>query len=250
MWALEMFKRTYGYVLRHPSTMRGYWGDWYYRDRYERVLARLLKICVSEEMTILELGCARGRYAESSAVTGCGYYYIGCDIDARSLRSAYRGLNTDYVLCDIHRLPFIKKCAEVVLCSEVLEHLALPYQVLRSMCELLTRVLILTFPEERPLRMLRDRHPEHVSEIDKEIVIYVLRSEDLRIIEVSVIFSSFIPCGLLEFLRLPRNSFTQTVVSSLDTLLRRLVPSTIVPYKTILIEARPSKGSLPNSISA
>jgi hypothetical protein len=118
------------------------------------------------------------------------------------------------------------------------------------MCELLTRVLILTFPEERPLRMFRDRHPEHVSEIDKEIVTYVLKSEDLRIIEVSVIFSSFIPCGLLEFLRLPRNSFTQTVVSSLDTLLRRLVPSTIVPYKTILIEARPSKGSLPNSISA
>jgi len=166
------------------------------------------------------------------------------------LRSAYKGLNTDYVLCDIHRLPFIKKCATVVLCSEVLEHLTQPYQVLMSACELPTKVLILTFPEERPLRMFRDRHPEHISEIEREIVTHVLRSEDLRIIEVSVVFSSFIPCGLLEFLHLPRNSITQTVVSSLDTLLRRLAPSSIVPYKTILVEARRLKGSVPNSISA
>ena len=245
-----MFRRTYGYILRHPCTVRGYWGDWYYRSRYQRVLAHLSKICVSEEMTILELGCSRGTYAQFLTMTGCGNYYIGCDIDARSLRSAYKGLNTDYVLCDIHHLPFIKKCAAVVLCSEVLEHLNQPYRVLKNICELLTAVLILTFPEERPLRMFRDRHPEHISEIVKEIVTDVLRSEDLRIIEVSVIFSSFIPCGLLEFLRLPRNSFTQNVISSLDTLLRRLVPSTFVPYKTILIEARRSRGSVPNSISA
>jgi len=245
-----MFKKTYGYILGHPSTRRGYWGDWYYRGRYESVLERLSKIRVSEGMTILELGCGRGRYAQSLGVMGCGYYYIGCDIEAKSLKSAYKSQHTNYVLCDVHSLPFVKRCALVVLCSEVLEHLVLPYQVLGNMCELPTHVLMLTFPEERPLRMFKDRHPEHISEIVKENVMHVLASKDLRIIENSKIFTSFIPCGLLEFLRLPRNSLTQAVVSSLDALLRRIVPSYLVPHKTILIEARRPNANFRGSISA
>ena len=232
-----MFNKAYGYMLRHPGTRRGYWGCWYYQGRYLQVLERLSRFCQKDKITVLELGCGSGVYASHLKEIGCGCRYVGCDIEGKSLKSAYRGKNSDYVLCDIHQLPFVEECANVVLCSEVLEHVSHPYGTLADICELHAETLILTFPEERPLLLFKDRHPEHISAIDIEKIVDVLISKNLKIVLCSQIFSSFIPCGLLEFLRVPRNIITQSVVSSVDRLLRRIIPSSLVPHKTMLVEA-------------
>jgi len=62
-------------------------------------------------------------------------------------------------------------------------------------------------------------------------------SKKLKIVFNSQIFSSFIPCGILEFLNVPQNGLARTAVSSIDRLLRRIIPYSLVPHKTIMIEA-------------
>ena len=233
-----MFSRTYGYILGHPATRRGHWGIWYYKDRYKKVVDKLLKLCDKKTMTILDCGCGSGIYARYLEEKGCLCHYVGCDINATSLKSAYHGQSTEYVLCDIQRLPFRDGSAEVVLCSEVLEHLASSYKTLAAVSKTVVTALVVTFPEERILTAFRDRHPEHVSQIDKDRVIGLLRSMSFEVVESSRIFSSFIPCGILEFLGIPRNTLTEKLVRYFDNLLRRLIPSVLVPHKTILVEAR------------
>jgi SAM-dependent methyltransferase len=233
-----MFNKVYGYLLRHPATKRGYWGRWYYKGRYEKVLENLSKFCRNKQITILDLGCGLGIYAQYLEKMGCKCDYVGCDIDAKSLRSAYRGYNVDYVMCDIQRLSFKERSAQVVLCSEVLEHLPSPYEVLANICKIPTETLIITFPEERILSTFKDRHPEHVSAIDRETMVNLLMSRKFKLVQDLQIFSSFVPCGILEFLGIPRNQFTQTIVGLIDRLLKKVVPSTLVPHKTILIEAK------------
>jgi len=233
-----MFNKTYGYILKHPATRRGYWGRWYYKRRYERVLKSLSKFWSSKKTTVLEFGCGLGIYAQYLDEMSCRCHYVGCDIDAKSLKSAYRGGSTDYVMCDIQWLPFRARGAQVVLVSEVLEHLRSPYETLRNICRITTGALIITFPEERLLSIFKDRHPEHVLEIDKESVVNLLISRKFKLVQVSHIFSSFIPCGILEFLGIPRNKFTQTIVGLVDKLLKKITPASLVPHKTILIEAK------------
>lgn len=236
-----MFSKTYGYILKHPATRRGCWGQWYYKRRYEEVLKHLSKFCKNRKITILELGCGSGIYAQYLERMNCKCQYIGCDIDAKSLKSAHRGLSANYVMCDIQRLPFRERSAQVVLCSEVLEHLPSPYETLRDICRTTIGTLIITFPEERLLSTFKDRHPEHISEIDKETVVNLLMSKKFKLVLISHIFSSFIPCGILEFLGVPRNKLTQTIVGLIDKILERIIPPTLVPHKTILIEAKRMK---------
>jgi len=69
-------------------------------------------------------------------------------------------------------------------------------------------------------------------------VVNLLISRKFKLVQISHIFSSFIPCGILEFLGIPRNKFTQTIVGLVDKLLKKIIPSTLVPHKTILIEAK------------
>lgn len=233
-----LFNKAYGYILRHPATKRGYWGEWYYRVRYEKVMLRLRRLDCKKDITVVELGCGKGTYAEFLERTGGACHYVGCDIERKSLNLAYRGKHISYLLCDVRQLPFVERCADVVLCSEVLEHLSSPYEALVCMSTLATKAILVTFPEERPLYLFRDRHPEHISMIRKEIVMHILTSEKFNVLATSQIFSSFIPCGLLEFLRIPRIWFTQAIISSLDSLMKRIVPSSLVPHKTMLIEAR------------
>jgi SAM-dependent methyltransferase len=236
-----MFNKAYGRILRHPATRRGYWGSWYYRGRYEKVSESLSRFCRNRKRRILDVGCGLGIYARRLELMGSHCHYIGCDIDAKSLKAAHRGRNADYVMCDIQRLPFVKRGADLILCSEVLEHLQSPYKVLSDVCEIATENLIITFPQERILSILGDRHPEHISQINEETITKVLFSKKFELLRKSQIFRSFIPCGILEFLGIPRNHFTQTVLGSTDGLLKKVVPSSLTPHTTILVEAEVRK---------
>jgi len=201
-------------------------------------MSHLQELCLCQKKTVVELGCEKGTYAKLLEKANCISDYVGCDVEAKFLRLAYRGQRIGYLLCDIQQLPFKKRCTDIVLCSEVLEHLVTPYEVLVDLSELATNAVLITFPEEKPLSMLGDRHPEHISRIGKELVTQTLESRGFAIVASSQIFTSFIPCGFLEFLRVPRNSLTQTVVGALDSLLKKIAPSPLIPHRTMLIEAK------------
>lgn len=232
-----MFRKAYGYILAH-IVERGYWGSWYYRERYKEVLKSLLKFCKEDGFILLDIGCGLGTYGKLLNRYRSKYLYIGLDIDRRALSSAYRGHNINYILCDVQKLPILKGSVNISLCSEVLEHLSSPYEALAAICELTHDAIIITFPEEKLLSIFGDRHPEHISEINRELVLKILKNKDFKIVRVSQIFTSFIPCGILEFLRVPRNLCMRKMVKAIDRVLEKIVPSMLVPHKTILIEAK------------
>lgn len=232
-----MFNKAYSYILAH-TTKRGYWGSWYYKERYNEVIKVILKYCKEDGFTILDLGCGLGIYGKLLEMYYSRYFYVGFDIDENILKSAYRGFNINYVICDIRKMPFLQRKFKISLCSEVLEHIKSPYRILKNMCEVTYDVIIITFPEERLLNIFKDRHPEHISKIDKNIIIKTLKTKEYYVIKISKIFRSYIPCGILEFLKIPRKSYTEKIVKSFDNFLKKIIPPFLTPHETILIEAK------------
>lgn len=77
----------------------------------------------------LDVGCGRGRHLHGFAAA-CGGRWIGVDVDVRDLQHAARGAEeiglanrTHIARADAHHLPFHDDLFDLVICSEVLEHL-------------------------------------------------------------------------------------------------------------------------------
>jgi SAM-dependent methyltransferase len=81
---------------------------------------------------VLDLGCGEGRHVHGVHVLG-GVNVVGLDLDLPSLVKARDGLDmlprqapgavTAFLTGDAYRLPFPDAAFDVVICSEVLEHL-------------------------------------------------------------------------------------------------------------------------------
>jgi len=178
---------------------------------------------------VLDVGCGEGLYAHYLHQRKPSSFYIGCDLSKTSLNRAYKDHDISYVLCDAHALPFRTKSVDLVLCSEVFEHIGSPYQVLTSMCDVSRKAIIITFPDEPLRRILEVRHPEHISTIDLNNIATKLKSNGYEILKTSVITSFSIPCGILEFLRMPRNTDNKSFVRLVDLVLKTLLPAILIP---------------------
>lgn len=233
---MSTLTRVYDYMLQHPKTQRGSWGRWYYRERYMKVLEEIMR--TSEILThVLDVGCGKGLYAYYLHQKRPSCIYIGCDISKTSLKMAYKDQNTHYVSCDAHALPLRTRSIEVVLCSEVLEHVSSPDQVLTSICDVSSKAIVITFPDEPLQKILGVCHPEHISTINWNNIGTTLESNGYEILKIGRIISFSIPCGMLEFLRIPRNKCTKSVVRLIDTIFKKLLPSMFIPYKVVLVVA-------------
>ncbi|WP_340647270.1 class I SAM-dependent methyltransferase [Phenylobacterium sp.] len=81
---------------------------------------------------VLDLGCGEGRHVHGVHMLP-GVNVVGLDLDIASLVKARDGLEhlppvavegaTSFLSGDAYRLPFADACFDVVICSEVLEHL-------------------------------------------------------------------------------------------------------------------------------
>jgi len=228
--------RFYGYVLKHPKTKRGSWGHWYYRERYVKVLGEIMKYGGTLSH-LLDVGCGGGLYAHYLHQGKPSCFYIGCDASKTEINNAYKDQNTNYILCDAHALPLRSGSLEIVLCSEVLEHLSSPYQALTSICNVSRRTIIVTFPDEPLRRIIGIKHTEHISTIDLNKVVTELKSNGYKVLKISVVRRFSVPCGILEFLRIPVNRATKLFVRLLDSAVDRFVPIIFIPYQVVLVVA-------------
>lgn len=85
---------------------------------------------VSTGARVLDAGAGDGRYRYEFRHT----QYVGVDLAVGDARVDYRGLD---VVCDLVALPFDMATFDAVLCTQVLEHVPEPQQVLREVSRVL-----------------------------------------------------------------------------------------------------------------
>jgi ubiquinone/menaquinone biosynthesis C-methylase UbiE len=109
------------------------------------------------ETVFLDVGCGDGTY--EVALEKNFSYLVGLDVTRQNLRNAEQAVNdegkVDFVLADVEHLPFKDMSTDVVLCSEVLEHVNDPSEALSELSRVSKHALVVTVPILNVLRRVR-----------------------------------------------------------------------------------------------
>jgi 2-polyprenyl-3-methyl-5-hydroxy-6-metoxy-1,4-benzoquinol methylase len=124
----------------------------------------------------------------------------------------------EYVCADAKYLPFKGESFDLVLCSEVLEHLDSPLKAIRELAWASKKVIVLTFPDERGVERFGKKSPAHVSKIQGLWVKSTLRNYGYEIIFYNILYF-FLPCVTLDKLKILA---TRTLLRLANTLSNHL----------------------------
>lgn len=119
-------------------------------QRRGRQISRLLLPLMEKGDTVIDIGCGGGWYSKHFAETGA--LVLATDISTGYLRQTRlycQGLENVAILqCDATNLPFASKSVDVILISEVLEHLVSPEQALADIKRVLKNrgVVLMSVP--------------------------------------------------------------------------------------------------------
>jgi ubiquinone/menaquinone biosynthesis C-methylase UbiE len=123
---------------------------WWHRKRLYYIVSSLSEIFKKNQiMTFADIGCAEGFYVKHIASIHNETFCIGVDIARAYIKKAKsngKTLNTAYIVCDVENLPFKDNSINVVLCSEVLEHVYNYHGSLAELCRVGKKYLVLSFP--------------------------------------------------------------------------------------------------------
>jgi SAM-dependent methyltransferase len=108
--------------------------------KFERIVAALRAHLPCR--SLLDAGCGDGRYFHVIAADPPTERLVGCDISERILATAREtaarvGLSPELVRANIESLPFEDESFDVVLCTQVLEHLLSPGEGVRELARVL-----------------------------------------------------------------------------------------------------------------
>lgn len=124
--------------------------------------------------SIADMGCGEGFGLKNMAIKKIGKEYLGLDVSKKALRLA-KEMNPEfkYVHGDIYKTPFEDNKFDLVVCSEVLEHLKKPEVAIKEIKRISKKYILITVPYEpwfRILNFLRGKyletwgnHPEHIN---------------------------------------------------------------------------------------
>lgn len=123
----------------------------------------------------LDVGCGDGTYI--ALLKDDFDYLIGLDISLSNLKVARRQVESegkrrvDFVLADVMYLPFRFSSIDVVICSEVLEHVYSPVGALRELTRVSRKALLVTVPVSGAIRSLAKilRYHYRLSKIEKHV---------------------------------------------------------------------------------
>jgi ubiquinone/menaquinone biosynthesis C-methylase UbiE len=123
----------------------------YHRKRLTIIISVLRNIAKPDDadrLAFLDVGCGDGTY--EVLLERDFHRLVGLDIRPQDLRTAKTHVGdkskVDFILGDIYHLPFNERSFDVVLCSEVLEHLHEPERGLRELSYVFRKGLLLTVP--------------------------------------------------------------------------------------------------------
>ena len=120
----------------------------------EKIVSYIAELCTTigkekEVVKILDAGCGEGfitdliyQNVKNVQITGLEYTEEALEI-ARSMNE-----NIQFVQGDIYQMPFEDNAFDVVLCTEVLEHLEKPTEALHELARVAGHTVFLTVPNE------------------------------------------------------------------------------------------------------
>lgn len=158
-----------GSVVRRYDAAE-FWDRRYHRRRFAMIEATLGRLFVEGEV-FLDVGCGSGEYLALAADRGVEA--VGVDLSEAYCRRIVASGARRPVVGDAAALPFASRSCDVVLCSEVIEHL--PPSVARGCIDELTRVarraIVVTTPNAAAFirRLARRVARATVSALDDEV---------------------------------------------------------------------------------
>ena len=142
--------------------------------------------------TILDAGCGEGFTLVKLKRNGIGKVLSGVDFlqDAITLgKRMYPGLKL--TKGDIYKLPYKDKSFDLVICTEVLEHLEFPEKAIKEVMRVSKKYVLFSVPNEPIFQLsnfLRGRHfktfgnhPEHINHWSGSAFEKLLRKNKIRI---------------------------------------------------------------------
>jgi ubiquinone/menaquinone biosynthesis C-methylase UbiE len=222
----EFYEKEAEKTRRYDS--KSFWDSRYHSKRKKRLLTLLSS---SQPVKIfIDAGCGTGEYvAEASRFSS---KVVGLDISKTYLtRIKQLNARTDLIQADARALPLQNKCAECVLCSETIEHLPNPSQVIGEISRVASAKVVISTPNYGILRMLLLRvSAKSVLDLDKSVGhlhIFTL-NELLELVRAKCDIASeevlhVTPPIIGELLHIP--SRLTRVVDALESLLETFLPT-------------------------
>lgn len=120
------------------------WDLWWHRAR----MINVMKLLGSVSGTFLEVGCAEGLYIKFySEIHDSTDTIVGLDLASNYVKKAKKRCPSAlWVVGDVQNLPFKRESFDVVLCTEVLEHLPNPKAGFHEICRVSRNLILVTVP--------------------------------------------------------------------------------------------------------
>jgi ubiquinone/menaquinone biosynthesis C-methylase UbiE len=147
----------------------------------------------SRDLTVLDVGCGTGHLLHLISREAPFRKKIGCDVSETAIEigsSLFKDIS--FVLADIYKLPF--KDIDVVLCSEVIEHVRDDSRALKEIYRILSSggLLFLTVPFDKNNWTFHDEFFKHYRRYDKDATAKLLENIGFKIKHVSTFGFPFI----------------------------------------------------------
>lgn len=166
--------------------------------RFNRRLVECVRLC--DPQTILDAGCGEGFTMSLLQDEGIRATMTGIDFSDEAIAIA-RTTTSDLAIskASIYELPFKKSSFDLVICSEVLEHLENPDTAIAEIRRVSKKYILVSVPNEPYFQIanfLRGKyprtfgnHPEHINHWSSYAIVSLLRSAGLSIQRVYTPFA-------------------------------------------------------------
>jgi len=136
----ELSANTKKYLSKNPLKR-------YLIKRFEGSLVRML--LAGNPESILDVGCGEGFLMDSYRKALPSARIVGVDIDAVAIEQAeQRNPGVEFQLGSVLDLRFHDNVFDLIVCSEVLEHVPDPHAALNELCRVSSKHVILSVPNE------------------------------------------------------------------------------------------------------
>jgi SAM-dependent methyltransferase len=170
---------------------------WWHWKRLHYIVSFLSEIFEKNQvMTFADIGCAEGLYVKYVSSIHKEVFCIGVDM-ARTFVEKAKGnsktLNTEYVVCDVRNLPFKDNSIDLLLCSEVLEHVHNYRKSLAELFRVTKKYLVISFPGHSYIyKIISKINP--LKKIADNLVLDVGHVSDVKVSDVQEFLNSKYEC--------------------------------------------------------